>query len=79
MKKKVKYSNEPLGKVNIVKDFLPPPEALVLQEEKVKITISLSKDSVEFFKKEAKKNGTSYQRMIRKAIDLYVARFQQSP
>lgn len=33
----------------IVKDFLPPPELLVAKEETKKITISLSKRSIEFF------------------------------
>jgi hypothetical protein len=42
MKKKIKYTNEPMGKLKVIKDFLPPPEKLVLKEENVKITISLN-------------------------------------
>jgi len=61
----------------VVKDFLPPPEQLVLKEDKVKVTISLSKSSIEFFKKEARKNRTSYQRMIRQLVDLYVSDYQR--
>ena len=49
MKSKIKYTNEPLGKIRVVRDFLPPPEQLVLKEDKVKITISLSKSSIDFF------------------------------
>ena len=79
MKSKIKYTNEPLGRVKIIKDFLPPPESLVLRDDKVKVTISLSKDSVEFFKSEAKKQRTSYQKMIRKVIDFYASHFQKSP
>jgi len=78
MKSKIKYTNEPLGKVRVVRDFLPPPEQLVLKEDKVKITISLSKSSIDFFKKEAKRNRTSYQKMIRQLIDLYASDYQRS-
>ncbi len=78
MKSKIKYTDEPLGKVRVVRDFLPPPEQLVLKEDKVKITISLSKSSIDFFKKEAKRNRTSYQRMIRQLIDLYASNYQRS-
>jgi len=77
-KKKIKYTNESMGRTEIVEDFLPPPEQLVLKDDKVKVTISLSKESVDFFKREAKKRRTSYQRMIRKVIDLYASRFQKS-
>jgi predicted DNA binding CopG/RHH family protein len=78
MKRKIKYSNEPMGKRKIVEDFLPPPDQLVLKEDKVKVTISLSKGSVEFFKKEAKKQHTSYQKMIRRVIDFYTAQYQKN-
>ncbi|MEE8381694.1 MAG: hypothetical protein V3R78_07460, partial [Thermodesulfobacteriota bacterium] len=52
MKKKIKYTNGPMGKVRVIKDFLPSPEELAFKEETVKVTISLSKASIEFFKKE---------------------------
>ncbi len=74
MKKKIKYSDEPIGKVKAVSDFLPSPEELVLKDETVKVTISLSKASVEFFKKEAKKYNTQYQKMIRRLLDEYTSR-----
>lgn len=75
MKKKIHYTDEPL-EIEVVKDFLPPPEKLVLREETVKITISLKKSSVEFFKKQARKHRTPYQKMIRRVLDLYVSRYQ---
>ncbi len=71
MKKKIKYTDEPMGKVKIIPDFLPSPEELALKEETVKITISLSKASIEFFKNEAKKYNTQYQKMIRRLLDEY--------
>jgi len=67
-----------MGKLRVIKDFLPPPDRLVLREEKVKVTISLSKVSIEFFKKEAEKHHTSYQKMIRRVIDFYASQYQKS-
>ena len=77
MKSKVKYSDQPIGKLRVVDDFLPPPEDLVFKEENVKVTMSLSRASVNFFKNEAKKNHTSYQLMIRKLVDIYASQFSK--
>jgi len=71
MNTKTKYTDEPI-EAKVIKDFLPPPEQLAFREEGVKVTISLSKKSIDFFKSEAKKHHTQYQRMIRKLIDSYV-------
>jgi predicted DNA binding CopG/RHH family protein len=76
-KKTAKYTNHPIGDVKIVTDFLPSPKDLILKEETTKITISLSKKSLDFFKEEAKLNHTQYQRMIRNLIDQYVAHFRK--
>lgn len=73
--KKIKYTDEPLGKLKIVPDFLPSPEDLVLKEETVKITLSLTKSSVDFFKHQAKRRHTHYQKMIRALIDQYAERY----
>lgn len=72
MSRKIAYTNEPLGEPRIVRDFLPSPAELAFRDEEVKITISLSKKSVEFFKSEAVKADTQYQRMIRRLLDAYV-------
>ena len=74
MKRKIKYTDEPMGEVRGVEDFLPAPEDLVFKGENVKVTMSLSKASVEFFKQEARKHHTSYQGMIRRLLDLYASR-----
>lgn len=71
--RKIKDLNMPIGKMIKINDFLPPPEKLVVQDENVKITISLSKTSVEFFKQKAKKYHTKYQKMIRNLIDRYAS------
>jgi len=67
-----------MGDLKVIRDFLPPPDQLVLKEDRVKVTISLSKGSVEFFKKEAKKQRTSYQKMIRRIIDVYTSQYQKN-
>ena len=74
MNKQIRYSNEPLGKLEVIDDFLPSPKSLALKEENVKITIALSKESVEFFKAEADKHHIKYQRMIRQLLDIYVSK-----
>lgn len=71
MSAKIRYTNEPLGRLKVVRDFLPPPENLVFRDESVKVTIALSKRSVAFFKGEAQKHHTQYQRMIRRLLDTY--------
>ncbi|MCX6062526.1 MAG: hypothetical protein NT103_09790 [Campylobacterales bacterium] len=58
MKKTVKYSDEPIVDLKIIADFLPPLNDLIFKDDTVKITISLTKESVEFFKKEAEKHHT---------------------
>ena len=72
-----KYTDEPLGKLKVVPDFLPPPEDLVFREEGIKVTLALSKRSVEFFKREAAKHHTQYQRMIRRLLDAYAEHHAQ--
>ncbi len=74
MKKKIQYTDEPLGSLRVVKDFLPLPEELAFKEESVKVTMKLSKSSVVYFKKVAHKYHAPYQKMIRKLIDAYATR-----
>ena len=71
MSEKTRYTDEPLGNPKVVPDFLPLPEDLAFRDEGVKVTIALSKRSVEFFKREALKHNTQYQRMIRRLLDAY--------
>jgi len=72
MKKRIRYTDEAIGAVKVVEDFLPPPSELVLKEDLEKVTIALSRHSVDFFRREARRNGTQYQRMIRALLDKYV-------
>ena len=65
----------PVGRLRKVSDFLPPPEALAVPGETVKVTIALSRSSVTFFKQQARKHHTKYQRMIRSLVDTYTAHY----
>jgi predicted DNA binding CopG/RHH family protein len=70
----VKYTAGEIGRIRIIQDFLPAPADLVPREDNVKITLSLSRRSLDFFKREAKKRHVPYQRMIRALVDSYAAR-----
>ena len=74
-KTRTKDENMPVGPLRQIKDFLPPPQDLVMPEETVKVTLSLTRESVDFFKQEAKKNKTKYQKMIRELVDRYAKQF----
>ena len=68
----MKYRNEPI-EAQVIDDFLPSPENLILREKKTRVTLTLSDKSLDFFRSAAKKHGASYQAMIRRLIDYYVA------
>jgi len=72
MSKQIQYSDEPIGDFKIVADFLPSPEELSLKNENTKVTISLSSESVAYFKSVAKKHQMQYQKIIRQLLDEYV-------
>ncbi|MBN1619664.1 BrnA antitoxin family protein [candidate division WOR-3 bacterium] len=84
MKKKTAYKNAPKNlseaiiASKVIEDFLPAPENLVKKEETVKITILLSKKSIDFFKKKAKKTGVPYQTMIKTVLDKYTLHYKIS-
>ena len=77
MSARIKYTNEPIGEVRVVRDFLPPPDQLVFQEEAIKVTLALSRRSVEFFKAEAVRHRTQYQKMIRRLLDQYAEHYSR--
>ena len=73
----VDYTKGEMGNVRIVTDFLPLPSQLVLRDDNVKVTLSLSRRSIAFFKREAKKQHVPYQKMIRALVDGYAARLEK--
>jgi predicted DNA binding CopG/RHH family protein len=83
MKKKTTYESAPADITEsiitseTIEDFLPAPEFLVKKEENIKITISLSKSSIDFFKEKAEKAGVPYQTMIKSVIDRYSSHYRK--
>ncbi len=82
--RKIQYKKAPgdiagaISASEIIEDFLPRPQDLVLKKETVKVTMNLSKESVEFFKKRGRKYGVPYQKMIKTLVDKYVERYGHS-
>lgn len=70
----VKYSTGEIGRVRVIEDFLPSPDDLVARDDNVKVTLQLSRRSVDFFKRAAKQRRVPYQRMIRALVDQYAER-----
>ena len=72
MSRQIQYTDEPIGNFRQIVDFLPSPEELKLKSGTTKITISLSSESLAYFKEVAKANHIQYQKMIRQLLDDYV-------
>lgn len=79
MKKKIKNKGDlgdmPVGKLTRVPDFLPPPEELIAADTMVKVTLSIDRYSLEFFKAMANKLGAKYQKMMREVLRGYAQRY----
>lgn len=73
---KIKYTKGEIGSVKVIDDFLPSPKELILKSDSVKVTLSLSKDSVEFFKSEASRLHVPYQKMIKTLLDKYANKYK---
>jgi len=71
MNRKNRYSDEPMVSLRRTDDFLPSSAELVLKEELVEVTISVTLRTVEFLKREAETLGTDYQTMIRNLLEEY--------
>ena len=69
---KIQYNDEPIESKTIP-DFLPSPTELALKQQNTKITISLSSESVSYFKEMANKHHMQYQKIIRQLLDEYVS------
>lgn len=74
-KRTVKYTDdrgEMDGELRRIKDDLPSPDELAGEiSPQTKITLALDNDALAFFKREAKRRDTSYQRMIRNLVRSY--------
>ncbi len=79
--KKIVYENIPAwenqNELVEIKDFLPKPEDLIFKPKAKKVTLTLSVDSIDFFKEKADEFNTSYQPMIRNLLDEYTRRMRR--
>ena len=66
-----------IGEVRFVEDVLPPPERLVLRDEGVKVTLTLSRRKIAFFKAEARRSDVPYQGMIRALLAAHAERHER--
>ena len=71
MRKKKYEELVPEGELVLIPDFLPPPHELARARRMVKVTLSLTKESLDFFQDHAKRNNVKYQKMIREVVDIY--------
>ena len=67
--KTIKYTSGEIGRLRVIEDFLPPPD-----EDNAKVTLLLSRRSLDFFMREARKRRVPYRRMIRAVVDAYARR-----
>jgi hypothetical protein len=74
-RKTVKYTDdrgEMAGDLRRIKDDLPSPDQLAGEiSQQTKVTLALDNDALAFFKREANRRNTSYQRMIRNLVRSY--------
>ena len=76
MKKKTKYdSDRPHGKLTFINDDLPSPEELAKSFKTKKITIDLEEVTLNFFKKNAQKSDSKYQRLMREVLKEYAKKY----
>ncbi|MDR2147510.1 MAG: BrnA antitoxin family protein [Tannerella sp.] len=79
MKRRIIYTDAPpeieeaLEHAVIIEDFLPAPEFLVPKTSKEEITIPLNNRSLDFFRKYARKQKTTYQKVISKILENYAS------
>ena len=74
MKKKIEYTDEPMNVGKIIEDFFPRPEELFGKDDTVNITLTLSQNSIDYFKALSLNYDTDYKTLIRRYLDVYVSK-----
>jgi predicted DNA binding CopG/RHH family protein len=64
MRKRIKYTDEPMKIGKIVKDFLPPPDKLTLKKERA-LTLRLDETTLAWLKEIAEKKGLGLSSLAR--------------
>ena len=77
-KRKEKFDEDfPSKHAYRVPDFLPPPEELA-KAKTVITTMGLDAQTIAFFKREAKKRGKKYQKMMREVLKRYADHYNKA-
>jgi len=74
MSTKIKYTDEPLGEIKIVPDFLPSPAEIAFREESVKVTISIPNHQLRAWTAEAKEAITASLTDPRPSVEVKTAK-----
>ncbi len=69
MKRRTKYTNEPI-RARLITDFLPPPHELRLRMKRVKVTVEVNQPTLEIFQSAAKAPD-DYRKLMGELLDLY--------
>ena len=77
MRKKIIDPDMPSDNWVEIPNFLPPPEELA-KAKTVVVTIGLDAETIAFFKKQAKKRGAKYQKMIREVLSRYANHYKKA-
>lgn len=72
MKKRIRYTDEPM-EFTVIPDFLPPPEELRMRLKKVKVTVEIDAPTESLFRVKAGGKVDASRRMMGKLLDLYAA------
>lgn len=75
MKKKIRYTNEPVKLGRRVDDFLPSPAEIALKAKTRRVTINLNEEGLLLFKREARRMKVPYQKLLRTVVDLYTQHY----
>jgi len=65
------------GPMMLIPNFLPPPEELAEAIKHPKITMTVTARTLKYFKSQANRLGSSYQRMMRNLLDAYVEKMEK--
>ncbi len=65
------------GPMMLIPNFLPPPEELAEAIKHPKITMTVTARTLKYFKSQADRLGSSYQRMMRNLLDQYVEKMEK--
>lgn len=73
MKKQINYTDEPM-QIGKVVHILPSPSELASMAKTERTTLTLTKATLDFFRKEAAKEHVSYNMLVRSVLDEYARR-----